>query len=585
MDEIEIPADLSSLSVSELQALLDQINEAGQTTASAAKEAEGDERKELVSTLQQLQEAKTKVTEALAVAEEAEAAEQAAIESAAAEFGDPEDTEAGEEAEEADEDTEEGAEAGDTEADATEEASTPEAIAASATLRVPKRSKLRRRVPEGREVKEKLVNPFATGDGGQVESLSQLGDLFKRAHTAADRNGDGMARVATFKRIANPDPARTVHERGDVYANTAIMAAAQPTDDFIVAAGGFCGPGEVLTMIEECGRTDTPVADLLGSFQARGAYQYSRQIGLDEVDQGITYWTEDRDINVDPDDVATWKPCYSLECQEFVTAVPVGIPLCFQYGTFQQWSFPEQIAAALARFDVALARRSEALVLQRIHEQSNQYTYVPPVGAGVQDGLTRLISQLLQLAGYNGRNSLDGYVLVVPEALILQLVTDARLKAWVGPTITKAAVMAGLEDTFGIRVVEAADVRVNAPAPVPALPPATQPDGGALPCPNTRLEVQLFKPSNFKHGVDNVDITVQTDIATARQNNKSVFLETIETTEKLGCDPAFSVLYDGLAVTGAQTDLVAVDDTYCPGPQPNPYGTAPVGFPGGAIGA
>ncbi len=261
----------------------------------------------------------------------------------------------------------------------------------------------------------------------------------------------------------------------------------------------------------------------------------------------------------------------------------MGIPLCFQYGTFQQWSFPEQVAAALRMFDVALARRSEALVLQRLHEQSNQFTYTPPAGESVQNGLVRLLGQLLQLASYNGRNSIDGYAFLIPETLIQDVIVDAAIKAWVGPTLTRAQIVGQLEDLFQVDVVLTPDVRVNAPAPVEPLPAAPAPAGGDVPCPHTRKEVMLLKLDDFRHGMDDVDIVVQTDIATARKNDKSVFLETIETTEKLGCAPSFSVLYDGISSTGVQPDLIAADDTYCPGPTPDPYGAGVVGFPGGAV--
>lgn len=578
MDEIEIPDDLSSLSVSELQALLDKVNEAGKVTADAAKEADGDERKELVATLESLREAKKNVSTALEAAEAAEVAEQTAIAEAAAEFGDGDEDEDGDEDDAATGDEDDDAAADD---EATAVVEEPVAVAASGKFKVPAR---RRRVPEGRNMEELRESPFFVGSD-RVESLMQLADLFKRASKASVMNGDGMARVARMARFANADAAKRLHGN-DAHRNTAIMAAATVTQntDVIMASGGFCGPAEALTVIEQCGRTDTPVGDGIAMVNSpRGKYRYVKQTGLEAVDAGIDYWTEANDEEVDPDDTATHKPCYHLDCGTEIEAVPVGIPVCFQYGTFQEWSFPEQVAATLAKFDVALARRSEALVLQRIHEQSNQYTYTPPVGESVSNGLIRLVGQLLQLAGYNGRNSLDGYTLAVPEALILDLIVDSAIKAWVGPTLSRADIVAQLEDRFGIAVLLSPDVRVNAPAPVEALADAPAPAGGALPCPHTIKEVLLYKPADFRHSVDDVDIVVQTDIATAKKNDKSVFLETIETTEKLGCSPSFSVLYDGTVVTGSQPDLVANDDTYCPGPTPNPYGVDPVGFPGGPV--
>lgn len=603
-DEIDIPEDLSGLSVSELQALLEKINEAGKATAEAAREITAklkddevtteeaatlaQEKSELAETIKKLQEAQVRVTAAHALAVEAEEAENAAIEEAASAFDDPEtdgdetDGDAGESTDDtpAETDTDDAGAEGETTEDE------PAAIAASGKLRVPVRS---RKIPNSRERKDKreLDSPFFNENGDRIETIERLGELFQRAGRAAARNGDGMARVVRLHRRVTDDP-NDVVQGNNGWENRARMGRAKvigPESEVIMAAGGFCGPAEAITEIEQCGRTDRPIGAGLPTMNARGAYRYVKQVGLDDVNTGIDYWTNANDQDVDPEDTDTWKPCYHLECAEEVEAVPVGIPACFQYGTFQQWSFPEQVAAALAKMDVALARRSEALVMQRIHEQSNQFTYQPPVGESATNGLIRAVGQLLQLAYYGNRNSLDGYVLALTEAHVLDLLVDSKIKAWVGPTLTRADILSQLEDTFQIRVIETPDVRVNAPAPVEALAAAPAPAGGGIPCPHTRKEFLLYKPGDFRHGVDDVDIVVQTDIATARRNDKSVFLETIETTEKLGCSPSFSVLYDDILVTGSQPDLVAADAAYCPTTPgtPTPYGVLPVGFPGGAV--
>lgn len=594
-EEIDIPDDLSGLSVSELQALLDKINEAGTATADAAREAEdgSTEKSELAKTLLALNDVKARVTTALDTANEAVAAENAAIEEAAQAFAEPENTGDENEGGEGDGNGENVEGAGDGNEPAADPVEDPtadpaaevdaEPIAASGKMRVPVRS---RRIPQAREQKSEreTLSPFHTESGDRIESLEKLGDLFARAGRAAGKNGDGMARVVRMHRRVSENPNDAVKVGNDAWANTAAMNRAKiiaPEDEIIMAAGGFCGPAEAITEIEQCGRTDRPIGGGLPTMNARGAYRYVHQVGLSEVDAGIDYWTNDNDGDVDPDDSATWKPCYHLDCATEVVAVPIGVPACFQYGTFQQWSFPEQVAAALAKMDVALARRSEALVMQRIHEQSNQHTFTPPVGESVTNGMIRVVGQLLQLAYYGNRNSLDGYVLALPEALVLSILVDSKLKAWVGPQTTRAEILSQLEDTFQLRVIETPDVRVNAPAPAEPLAAAPAPAGGGVPCPHTRQEFLLYKPSDFRHGVDDVDIVVQTDIASARKNDKSVFLETIETTEKLGCSPSFSTLYDGILITGSQPDLVAADDTYCPVDPgtPEPYVT----FPGGPV--
>jgi len=575
MDEITIPDDLSGMSVSELEGLLGQINEAGTTVADAAKEAEGEERKELVGTLNSLKAAQEKVSAALGTAREVAAEEDAAIADAGKIFG--EDDEADDEEEVVDPKAEE-----DDEETETEET---EAVAASGKFALPKRRN--RAIPAARQQPSALVNPFFSTSGDSVESLAQLGEMFQRADKAASLNGDGMARVARLRRATTDDSSMVVSSRNTSQRNTEIMEQATVSDtDVIAAAGGFCGPGEIITDIVQCGRTDRPIGARIPGITARGQYTYMHQLGLEDVEAGIGgniengIYTNADDVAVDPLDEATWKACYHLECQADTTAFPYAIPMCFQYGTFQQWSYPEQVSSALAKFDVAMARRSEAVVLQRIHEQSNQFGYTPPVGESVTNSTVRLIGQLLELAGYNGRNDLDGYLLAVPDALLLRMLVDSKIKAWVGPTLSRQDILNVLIDTFQIDMVASPDVRLRAPAPVEPLPAAPAPAGGAMPQYHTRLEVQLFKPSDFRHGVTDVDVVVQTDIATARRNDKSVFLETIETVEKLGCSPSFSVLMQSADANGTQPDLVAFDAAYNPGPTPNPYGVAPIGFPG-----
>lgn len=572
MDEITIPDDLSTLNASELKALLADIDKAGKAYAAAAREAEGDERTKLLATLETLKAAKANVTEAIDAAEKAEAEAQQAIDEAEAAFGD-DDAEGDED--EGGDDADEGDDA-DAEGDEDEqevETETEATVAASGTFSVPK-PKSRREVPAAPERKAKARKLFSSA-GGKTDGLMDLASMFARAAKAAENNGDGMARVAKFARAAHAEIDQIVSPRNSAMQNTAIMQAATADEDFIAAAGGFCGPGEIVTDIPQCGRTDRPVGSRLGVFRARGAYQYTRPVGIEEVATGLDYWTEAKDIAAatDPD---VRKPCYPFECQEFITAVPVAIPLCFEYGTFAEWSFPEQVASQLQRFDVALARHSEALVLQRIHEQSLRYSYTGPVGESAQNNLIRLVGQLLAMAGYNGRNDLSGYTLVLPDSALMQVIIDAKIKAWVGPTLTRAQILAGIEDAFGIEVITTPDVRALAPAPVE---PFGTTEGGAgapqVPCFHTSHEILLLNLGSFRHSVDDVDIAVQTSITEAKANNKHVFMETIDTTEKLGCEPAFSVKWDAIGVTGAQPDLVEADPDFCEAPIPAVYGAFP----------
>lgn len=549
MNEITIPDDLTKLTVEELDNLLAEINEAGKATADAAREASGEEREELLKTLEALKTAKSNVTQEIKTKVEAENAAQAAISEAATSFADPEDDDINEDTNEEVEEV--------SEVDPEDEAV---AVTASGTFNIPARR--RNRTIPVREEKKAKQELFHTSNG-KLNDVASLGEAFKRAARASEINGDGIARVATFNRAKDVAQDQFVSERNNAAQNTAIIQAATPDDDFIAAAGGFCGPGEILTDVPNCGRTDRPVGSKLASIRARGKYQYSMPVPLDNISTGLGYWTEQNDIDA-LDDPDIRKSCYRFECQDMITATPVAIPLCFTYGTFAQWSNPEQIAAALARFDVALARHSEALILQRIHEQSMRYTFAAPIGESVQSGLTRLVGQLLSLAGYNGRNDLSGYSLIIPEALLNQVLVDARAKAFVGVKLSRQDIIDGLENVFGVSVIATPDVRALAPAPVAAFGTTQGGDVVALPCANGRHEILLTKLSSFVHGSDDVDIAIGTDIATAKMNDKNVFLETIETVEKRGCEPSFSVLYTNEVASGAQSDLVEWDATFCP---------------------
>lgn len=563
-EEITIPDDLGSLSADQLQELLEQVNEAGKQVAAQAREAEdADEKAELLKTLESLKEQKERLTEAVAVAEEAERKAEEELEEAASAFDDEEEEEDGEEEEE--------------EASTEEEASAEAPAAAAsasrgATFNVPRRN---REVPEAGDLDREIGARFMV-DGERIDSLEALQRTFQQADRVASRADSGRALVTRFSLV--PQDAGRVSSSKSARENTAIMLGKKATGrDTLTAAGGFCGPAEAITDIRTCGRTDRPIGDLLSTFSARGKYRYIHQVGLDDVFTGGTqYWTEEDDI-ADP---LVPKVCYHLECEDEVVARPIMIPACFQYGVGQAWSNPEQIAAALAKFDVALARRSEALIWQRIHEQSNQVTYTPPVGESVSNTLVRLVGELLAWSGYTGRNDVDqGYVLVVPDALVKMMIIDSAIKAWVGPTLTRAQIVERLEDLFGVRVVISPDVRALAPVPpIDPLLAAPAPAGGANEKIHCEQEILLFKPEDFAHGMDDVDVVVQTDITTARNNDRSTFLETVETTEKLGCHASFSVLLGGLRADGTQPDLVAADALYNVCPSTDPYT-----FPGAAV--
>lgn len=579
--EINIPADLAGLSSEAFNALRAEVNEAGRATAAFARTADGDDKAAALESLAQLREAKAKL-EVEGEKRDADTAEaEAVIAEAEAEFtgedddaeadADAEDDEAGEDEEEAD------ADADDDEAEA--EAETEEAVTASAKpMKIRAAARQRRAIPE------------AGAGRGRDNARLAGNDLTERWGAAMRRVSEGTPeRLLSF----NPIPeGEVVHGRNSADENTRIMRAAKPEGgdgEFLAAAGGWeCGAPEVLAGIEYCGRTDRPIGSQIGSFTARGKALYHHQVGLDEVlDGGTAIWTEAQDLAVDPDDSATWKPCYDMACVDPTESLPVAIPMCFNVGVGQDWVGPEQVAATLAKFDVALARRSESAILQRLHEQSNQYTYTPPVNESVTNTTIRLVGQLLQMAGYNGRNSTDGYSVIVPDALLLQMIIDSKLKAWVGPTLTRAQIISQLEDAFNVRVLSTIDGRSGdgtatgeVPPPTDVIPAAPLPAGGALPCPHTRFEVIVADLNDFRVGVHEVSLDVRTSIDQARQNRRSVFSESFLTTEKLGCKYSFSVLIDDALVSGGQPDLTALDTAYCAGPIPAPYDD----FPGTPLG-
>lgn len=584
--EINIPADLAGLSGEAFNALRSEVNEAGRATAAFARTAEGEEQVAALAALSQLRGAKAKL-EAEGEKRDGEAAEaEAVIAEAEAEFTSDEDGDSDDEdaTEDEDDDADEADATEDDEADEDdEEAADDEPIVAAAKpmkIRAAARA-ARRAIPEAGN---------GNGNNGANHRLAS-NDLVERWGTAMRRATEGTPeRLLSFSPIAEGE---VVHGRNSADENTRIMRAAKPANDaaegqFLAAAGGWeCGAPEVLSGIEYCGRTDRPIGALIGSFTARGKALYHRQVGLDEVlDGGTAIWTEAQDLNNDPDDSSTWKPCYMLDCVDPVESVPVAIPMCFTVGVGQEWVSPEQVAAALAKFDVALARRSESAILQRLHEQSNQYTYVPPVNESITNTTIRLVGQLLQMAGYNGRNSIEGYTLIIPEALLLQIITDAAIKSWVGPTTMRADVIRQLEDRFQVRVVTTIDGRYGdgtptgeVPPPTDVVPAAPLPSGGALPCPHTRFEVMLVDLGDFRVGVHDVNLDVRSSITEARQNLRSMFSESFLTTEKLGCKYSFSVLIDDALVSGGQPDLTALDTDYCEGPTPAPYDD----FPGTAL--
>lgn len=528
---LELPEDVTSLSLEDATGKLDQVIEAGRRVA------QSDDSAEKIEALRTLADAKEKLS--AHIAELNAAAETLAAEALelSAQFAsdDDEEEEVVEDEAVVDEDEVD---------DATEELSVSRNIDLSNFAAAPQHRKPKQRKPESTET---------------AIDLGRYSDQFTSLTNLKPTSGDSYAtrildQVELFPQGFEHSFSPTASGQDNLRRFMELQEFAQ--NQTKIAAGGFCGPGDTIKDVVQCGTATRPVEALFQHIQIMGEYRYIRGVNLSDVLAGATSWSEADDLAVDPDDTATWKPCVDMACSPDINAEVYAVVFCGSFGEFQNFSNPALVADFLRKGGIAYARVAEAELLRRLFQQSIQWTYDAAAVLPAHGAVAALVDAVWTTLGdslYAGRLDLANYTLVLPPGLMALLQIDNEIRGFKNPDNATLDLSRRLG---GIRVVEALDVRTGS-ALVPAALPAAGGPPAALHALRDTFDVYLIPTGDFALGQKSlVDVGVQRDGTLVRQNKAQYFVEGIESLEKLGCNPSFVLTLTNLCANGGRAGLV-----------------------------
>lgn len=313
------------------------------------------------------------------------------------------------------------------------------------------------------------------------------------------------------------------------------------------AAGCFCGPDDAITAIKQCGETVRPFSDTLPTLTSSGDIRYIRQLDLADALTGVTEWTCADQALVDPEDIATWKPCFELDCQPEQTSAMYAVSACASFSTQQLIGNPELIANLEHVMEVAFSKTAELLVYNRVRALASKYSYgLALTGYGASAQLLAAVGWAMELIHANLREANPNYTLAIPAGLLDRVLTDGVIRG-----IDEYRVRADLFDrlaTLGVtNVVELVDEIVCAPGGPVAHSTVIDPQVGCVwtpaPAHPVEQEILLYRPEDLVLGVGpTIDLGVTRSPELARQNKLQWFTEGFEFVEKTGCAPIIDLL-------------------------------------------
>lgn len=403
-------------------------------------------------------------------------------------------------------------------------------------------------VADTEAVLEEAVASAAMGGGDRprisvTERDNANGDVQRFMRNMASGNNGGVRTMerhafSTMRRETN-----TVVREGQNATEAireAIAGRAAGTDK--TAAGCFCGPDDAITAIKQCGETVRPFSDTLPTLTASGDVRYIRQIDLADALTGVTQWTCADQDDVDPSDIATWKPCFELACEPEITSAMYAVPACASFSTQQFIGNPDLIANLEHVMQVAYNKTAELLAYNAFKALATPYN--PPAyvsaayGAGAQ--LVAAVGWYMELVAANLRETNPQYTLTIPAGLKQRILTDGFLLGARSVDETWSVVTSRLAELGVNRVVELVDEITGVPAPLAHATVAAPggPIAAGAPHPVVQ-EIALYRPEDFLLGVaPELDLGVTRSPELARQNKLQWFTESFEFVEKPGCAPA-----------------------------------------------
>lgn len=388
-------------------------------------------------------------------------------------------------------------------------------------------------------------NVGGTNPGDKLDARAM--DRIQR-HAAHSRPGKGAVKAIFASMACSEGP--SLSDRNSPAANSALMASASADHvKPITAAAAFCGPDDIVLDICAAGTDARPVQNLFRTVPVRGKFRYMKTATLTDTATGVGdgtggVWEEADQIalDVDPAEIATWKPCVDLTCRDETTVTPYAIPACVTMGTWQQLSAPEQIANWLTQMQKQYSRVAETQLLNRIRAQSFVYT-AGAGGQGLWTTIQPLLANVASLAAAVNRGTTEGYVIVAPYGTLAALAADETMRGF-SQNKGIERIQAELRENYGMTIVEAyeTDSTVAASYRTGVTDLGTKVLGGAGTAftqsdasPDV-TPLYVLNPDSFVAGAsDVVDAGYYRDGTLVRQNLVRYFWEGMEFLEKQ-CD-------------------------------------------------
>ena len=252
------------------------------------------------------------------------------------------------------------------------------------------------------------VNGFSTGQ--RVDQTQALAAVLAKFEATDNVRGTGVKHPVLSVQSRYPE-ARFLSGDSSASINTGKINAIRDTlttPDAITAAGGLCAPLENLYDIEVLGVTQRPIRDTaLTRFGVdRGGIQWRPAMSAADITEGFGVWTvTDDEGNDDPDAPSPAKACAVVECPGLQDAIVYSTYMCLQFPNFTARFDAEWVAAVTRQTNVAWARYSENLLLQRMLAGSKILTAPSQVSA-TRDVLVNLDKAIAYLRNRHRLNDM-----------------------------------------------------------------------------------------------------------------------------------------------------------------------------------
>lgn len=285
-----------------------------------------------------------------------------------------------------------------------------------------------------------------TDMGRAVDSILRSYD--HRSYQSAAARGVKMQQkfgVVTIQKPFTPD---LIINSGDPeHVETVLARAADETrlpNGALVASGGWCPPSEVIYDLCELESRDG-LYDLPEAMIRRGGIQHALGPDFSSLfnNTGFTY-TEAEDIAGDYDGAGGGsKPCFKVECPDFVDDRLDLAGLCITAGLLQSRGYPEAIARTMRGALIAHDHRVASLVLSAVAAGSTAVS-MPASQVGATAPILTAVG--LQVEHYRDVN---------------RLARSRTLEA-VFPFWTREAIRADLARRQGVDLLSVPDSRIDA---------------------------------------------------------------------------------------------------------------------------